>query len=175
MKTYSLLALTGPLGAKSFPLRRGLITIGRLEGQSIHLSDETVSRNHALITVSWLGCSITDLQSANGTYVNGERVGRRRLRVGDRIRIGRSEFVLSLAKGDPVFAPPAGPEPLGEELYTRQAIQSISIVGVIGKSPFFHRLRSEGTSRRREGGRQGSKQPSAWRPPIACCASSRKP
>lgn len=138
MKTYSLLALTGPLGGKSFPLPRGSITIGRLPGQTIRLPDETVSRNHAVIRVSWLGCSITDLQSVNGTYVNGERVGRRRLRVGDRIRIGRCEFVLNLADRGAVFAPPpsTAPEPLGEELYTRQAIRSISIVGVIGKSPF---------------------------------------
>lgn len=56
--------------------------------------------------------------------------------MGDRIRIGRSEFVLSLANGDPVFAPPTGPEPLGQELYTGQAIRSITIVGVIGKNPF---------------------------------------
>lgn len=70
------------------------ITIGREEGNSIRLNDDRVSRFHAKIQEDH-GCIVlTDLDSTNGTRVNGEAVQLRLLRPGDRIDIGRSTLVF---------------------------------------------------------------------------------
>lgn len=61
-----------------------------------------VSRQHARILVESGGILIEDLKSRNGTWVNGERIRRRRLQVGTRIRFGTGELVLEEAPADDV-------------------------------------------------------------------------
>jgi diguanylate cyclase (GGDEF)-like protein len=62
--------------------------IGRSREADIQLTDERVSRNHASLRWSGSGFALVDLQSTNGTYVNGGKAGSIRLLDGDRIRIG---------------------------------------------------------------------------------------
>lgn len=66
------------------------LTIGREEGNLLRLNDERVSRFHAKIQVDNSDVILTDLESTNGTKVNGNIVQIRRLRVGDCICVGRS-------------------------------------------------------------------------------------
>src|SRR5262249_51769651 len=66
------------------------VTIGREEGNLLRLNDERVSRFHAKVQVDSEDFIITDLESTNGTRVNGTVVQIRRLRYGDRVSIGRS-------------------------------------------------------------------------------------
>src|SRR5436190_20947278 len=66
------------------------LTIGREEGNLLRLNDERVSRFHAKIQVDNTDVILTDLESTNGTRVNGNIVQIRRLRVGDCICVGRS-------------------------------------------------------------------------------------
>jgi pSer/pThr/pTyr-binding forkhead associated (FHA) protein len=66
------------------------VTIGREEGNSLRLNDERVSRFHAKIQADNGEIILTDLESTNGTRVNGNVVQIRRLRPGDRICVGRS-------------------------------------------------------------------------------------
>jgi pSer/pThr/pTyr-binding forkhead associated (FHA) protein len=66
------------------------LTIGREEGNLLRLNDERVSRFHAKIQQDAGDLILTDLESTNGTRVNGHVVQIRRLRVGDRITLGRS-------------------------------------------------------------------------------------
>jgi pSer/pThr/pTyr-binding forkhead associated (FHA) protein len=66
------------------------VTIGREEGNVLRLNDERVSRFHAKIQVDNGEVVITDLDSTNGTRVNGNVVQIRRLHPGDRIHVGRS-------------------------------------------------------------------------------------
>ncbi|MEM6551751.1 MAG: ATP-binding protein [Planctomycetota bacterium] len=69
--------------------------LGR-SSEAIQLSDQTISRRHAELTPNGHGLwSINDLGSANGTFVNGVRVGEpRRLRAGDQVRVGNSLIVF---------------------------------------------------------------------------------
>jgi predicted component of type VI protein secretion system len=69
------------------------VTIGREEGNALRLNDERVSRYHAKVQFDDGDLILTDLGSTNGTRVNGQVVEIRRLRVGDRITIGRSVLV----------------------------------------------------------------------------------
>jgi hypothetical protein len=66
------------------------VTIGREEGNLLRLNDERVSRFHAKVQQDSDDIILTDLESTNGTRVNGGVVQIRRLRVGDRICVGRS-------------------------------------------------------------------------------------
>ncbi len=66
------------------------VTVGREEGNLLRLNDERVSRFHAKVQQDDDDIILTDLQSTNGTRVNGVVVQIRRLRYGDRVLVGRS-------------------------------------------------------------------------------------
>src|SRR5271157_190001 len=66
------------------------LTIGREEGNLLRLNDERVSRFHAKVQQDGGDFILTDLESTNGTRVNGHVVQIRRLRAGDRVGVGRS-------------------------------------------------------------------------------------
>jgi hypothetical protein len=66
------------------------VTIGREEGNSIQLNDERISRFHVKIQDDQENVVLTDLESTNGTRVNGEEIQLRILRHGDVIHVGRS-------------------------------------------------------------------------------------
>jgi FHA domain-containing protein len=70
------------------------VTIGREEGNSIQLNDERVSRFHVKIQEDQNKIVITDLESTNGTKVNGEDIQLRILRYGDVISLGRSVLLF---------------------------------------------------------------------------------
>lgn len=70
------------------------VTIGREEGNSIQLNDERVSRYHLKIQEDHDRLVLTDLESTNGTKVNGEDIQLKILRFGDMISVGRSVLVF---------------------------------------------------------------------------------
>ena len=70
------------------------VTIGREEGNSIQLNDERVSRYHIKIQDDHDRLVLTDLESTNGTKVNGEEIQLRILRFGDMISVGRSVLLF---------------------------------------------------------------------------------
>lgn len=95
-----VLAVVRPPGARwEYPLHDADVLLGRQGGeQPVDLDlgfydpNGYVSRNHARITADHRRYHVTDLNSANGTYVNGERLtphAPRLLRHGDKIRLGR--------------------------------------------------------------------------------------
>jgi pSer/pThr/pTyr-binding forkhead associated (FHA) protein len=69
------------------------ITIGREEGNAVQLNDERISRFHVKIQEEEDQLIITDLESTNGTKVNGQHIHLRILRRGDMIGIGRSLLI----------------------------------------------------------------------------------
>jgi hypothetical protein len=82
------------IGGDRYPLLGSLTTIGRDETADIVIDDPGVSRRHSEIRVTTDGphlvTSIRDLNSTNGTFVNGERITTQRLQDGDRLTIGRT-------------------------------------------------------------------------------------
>ncbi len=69
-------------------------TIGRATGADFIIDAALVSRVHCRVTALTGGeLEIKDLESTNGTYVNGERIETARLASGDRLQVGRVEFV----------------------------------------------------------------------------------
>jgi predicted component of type VI protein secretion system len=74
------------------------VTIGREEGNILRLNDERVSRFHAKVQSDNGEIILTDLESTNGTRVNGNVIQIRRLRAGDRIGVGRSLLLFGSDK-----------------------------------------------------------------------------
>lgn len=74
------------------------VTIGREEGNLLRLNDERVSRFHAKVQFDNGEIILTDLESTNGTRVNGNVVSIRRLRAGDRVGVGRSLLLFGSEK-----------------------------------------------------------------------------
>ena len=70
------------------------ITIGREEGNSVQLNDERISRFHLKIQEDQDKLVLTDLESTNGTRVNGEDTHLRILRYGDVVSVGRSVLLF---------------------------------------------------------------------------------
>ncbi|GAA2740314.1 DUF3662 and FHA domain-containing protein [Terrabacter aerolatus] len=82
------------IGGDRYPLLGSITTLGRDETADIVIDDPGVSRRHSEIRVTTDGphlvTSIRDLNSTNGTFVNGDRVSSQRLQDGDRLTIGRT-------------------------------------------------------------------------------------
>lgn len=72
----------------------GVVVIGRSRDAALRLPDPDTSRRHAKIVCRVETCTLHDLGSTNGTYVNGERVDERALAAGDRIGIGDNEITF---------------------------------------------------------------------------------
>jgi hypothetical protein len=70
------------------------ITIGREEGNTIQLNDERISRYHLKLQHDTDKLVLTDLESTNGTKVNGEDIQVRIVRDGDMIALGRSLLLV---------------------------------------------------------------------------------
>lgn len=73
---------------ESLPVSEGFIDIGRESDNDIQLLDESVSRHHCKISNMPSVCSIEDLNSSNGTFINGKRIVSASLKHGDEIRLG---------------------------------------------------------------------------------------
>ena len=98
-KRPELLITSGPIGG---------VRLGRSSSNDVHIPDEELSRNHCLFEQSGeAGIRITDLASANGTFVNGEQLGSdsRELKGGDTIEVGSTK--ISVVGDEPPFAPRA--------------------------------------------------------------------
>ena len=94
-----LLVLEGPDSGRSFALTAQSV-IGRDPTATVHLTDEEVSRRHAIVTLGEGRITIEDLGSFNGTHVEGGEIdGETPLRIGDRVRVGQSVLELRELKG----------------------------------------------------------------------------
>lgn len=94
MASITLRVLDGADRGKVYEGLSTPVTIGREEGNSVQLNDERVSRFHLKIQEDQEKLVLTDLESTNGTKVNGEDIQLRILRVGDMIALGRSVLLF---------------------------------------------------------------------------------
>ena len=94
MASVTLRLLDGADRGRVFEGLQTPITIGREEGNTIQLNDERVSRYHIKIQEDAGKVVLTDLDSTNGTKVNGEDIQIRILRFGDLVTVGRSVLLF---------------------------------------------------------------------------------
>lgn len=94
MASLTLRVLEGTDRGKVFENLPLPVSIGREEGNSIQLNDDRVSRYHLKIQMDHDNLVMTDLESTNGTRVNGEDTHLKILRHGDVIALGRSTLLV---------------------------------------------------------------------------------
>ena len=86
---------TGPQAGRVLELSSAL-RVGRHPFNELSLGDPGLSRYHCWIMIKDGAPCVEDLASANGTYVNGERIRTRRpLKAGDVLRVGTTEITIS--------------------------------------------------------------------------------
>ncbi|MGC2258772.1 MAG: sigma 54-interacting transcriptional regulator [Candidatus Sulfotelmatobacter sp.] len=95
-----LLALSGPLKDSTIPLADGEVSIGRDASNGIAVIDPSVSRKHCAFVGRDGKFQVRDLDSRNGTLVNGIVVQEQWLQHGDEIAAGDSSFLFLLEEED---------------------------------------------------------------------------
>lgn len=92
---WILRTITDGMSEQTFRILPGHVrTLGRATGADFILDAALVSRVHCRLTASsGGGLEIRDLESTNGTFVNGHRVGSASLVSGDRLQVGRVEMI----------------------------------------------------------------------------------
>jgi ribosome-associated protein YbcJ (S4-like RNA binding protein) len=99
-RPLALRFISGKYQGGEFPLIQGRdIHIGRSNDLDMVLAEDMVSRRHARITYQNDEIIIEDLASTNGTFVNGEKIKRAKLREGDRVLIGTSILKVVVSEG----------------------------------------------------------------------------
>jgi diguanylate cyclase (GGDEF)-like protein len=115
-----------------YPLNRQSLVIGRGADATIRLHEEGISRNHARVVLITEGVvAIEDLNSANGTFLNGERVERATFRDGDKLQIGSTTILRFTFHDD-----------LDTELQAKMYDAALrdGLTGAINKRHFLERL-----------------------------------
>src|SRR5882724_3603053 len=92
--TPRLVAIDGPLLGRTFYLDEPVVSIGRLDSNDIRIADPFVSRHHCVIRNEGDKYRFEDLNSANGTYANGERANAGSLEDRDLLGVGDSLFLF---------------------------------------------------------------------------------
>ena len=98
-RSYVLRFISGKYQGGEFPIVNDKpIIVGRSSDLDMVLVEDMVSRKHARITMQQDQIWIEDLGSTNGSFVNGEKIKRARLKEGDRVLIGTS--ILKVIAGE---------------------------------------------------------------------------
>ena len=94
VRKTKLLAISGPLQGREFLLNSDTFTIGSGPHNDLMIDDSTVSKRHCEIIIEESGYQIRDLNSTNGTLVQGVRVSSAHLAPGSEIQLGKSRIVF---------------------------------------------------------------------------------
>lgn len=118
------LRLVSFTGRQSFDLPADrAVVLGRALTSDFSVVDPTISRRHAELRVAGDGVQVRDLQSSNGTFVNGVRVAEGVLRPGDQITFGKVVFQLQAQTPERATPAPAPPAP-GATIVRQIAVSS---------------------------------------------------
>ena len=103
--TARLIAISGALKGTTFALTQDEVSLGRDLSNSVSLNDPSVSRRHCTIRKNGSSSDfhVVDLESYNGTFVNGRPVAEQALTHGDQIALGDLHFIF-LTHDDTVTA-----------------------------------------------------------------------
>lgn len=89
---WGIRIISGPQAGQVFSLKGGRLKIGRAPSCQIQIQGNGVSKEHAEITAVGNKVTFSDLQSSNGSFLNGVRVNGAVLKLGDKLLIGQTMF-----------------------------------------------------------------------------------
>ncbi len=97
----TLTVLTGPDSGKKLSMSRPRVLVGRDNGD-FPLSDNEVSREHCAFEITGVTCTVKDLGSRNGTWIDGERVQSRQLSNVGEVTVGNSTILFTMTLEDSI-------------------------------------------------------------------------
>jgi hypothetical protein len=148
--TFALRFISGKYQGGEFPLRVDReIVVGRSSDLDMVLVEDMVSRKHAKISATGDQIVIQDLGSTNGTFVNGEKIKKARLKEGDRILIGTSIIKLVAVDSSQAVSEEAARQKL-EQTGQRRSVSGANkpMSGSIDEIPLPDLLQLLSTSRK---------------------------
>lgn len=146
-RSFVLRFISGKYQGGEFPIVPDKqIIVGRSSDLDMVLVEDMVSRKHARIAMQQDQIWIEDLGSTNGTFVNGEKIKRARLKEGDRVLIGTS--ILKVIAGDGHRDVDLGKVNLENVASARRTSQARSMSGSLEEVPLPDLLQLFGTSKK---------------------------
>ena len=146
-RSYVLRFISGKYQGGEFPIVNDKpIIVGRSSDLDMVLVEDMVSRKHARITMQQDQIWIEDLGSTNGSFVNGEKIKRARLKEGDRVLIGTS--ILKVIAGEGNRADGVDAKRDLENVAARRNTQARTMSGSIEEVPLPDLLQLFGTSKK---------------------------
>jgi predicted Zn finger-like uncharacterized protein len=100
-RRYSLAVILGANAGQIYPLTKPRVVMGRGQGSDIQLPDSEISRRHAMIEIRGEDAVLVDLQSTNGTFVEGQRVQRSPLSSHQEFSIGTTTLMYIVTAAPP--------------------------------------------------------------------------
>jgi predicted component of type VI protein secretion system len=101
-----LVVLSEGLTGRSHELKVDKTTIGRMEDNTFQIAEQSVSSHHCEVLLKGNDVIVRDLDSTNGTYINGEKISEKVLKPGQILRLGNVEARLE-GDGAPTPSSPA--------------------------------------------------------------------
>jgi hypothetical protein len=147
-RAFALRFISGKYQGGEFPIYPDKpIVVGRSSDLDMVLVEDMVSRKHARIAISAEGITIEDMGSTNGTFVNGEKVKKAKLKEGDRVLIGTS--ILKVVAADQSAAGQADAKANLENVAAaRRTSQVRTMSGSLQEVPLPDLLQLFGTSKK---------------------------
>jgi hypothetical protein len=99
-----LVLLSAGMTGRTHELKVDKTTIGRVEDNTFQIAEPSVSSHHCEVLLRGSDIVVKDLNSTNGTFINGEKITEKVLKPGELLRLGQIEMRL-----DPDGAPAAAP------------------------------------------------------------------
>jgi hypothetical protein len=147
VRSFVLRFISGKYQGGEFPIASDKqILVGRSSDLDMVLVEDMVSRKHARISMQGDQIWIEDLGSTNGTFVNGEKIKRGRLKEGDRVLIGTS--ILKLLASDAPRDVVEAKRDLENVAQSRRTSQQRTMSGSIEEVPLPDLLQLFGTSKK---------------------------
>jgi pSer/pThr/pTyr-binding forkhead associated (FHA) protein len=129
------------MAGRSHELKVDKTTVGRLEDNTFQIPEASVSSHHCEVLLQGSEVKIKDLDSTNGTFINGEKISEAVLKPGQTLRLGQVELRLeSDAPGAPPIpsapAAPAAPASAPVGSAGRKTDQSLSMQRGVNPTQF---------------------------------------
>lgn len=102
-----LVVLTHSMAGRSYDLATERTTVGRVEDNAFQIAEPSVSSRHCEILLRGGDIVVKDLNSTNGTFINGEKVSESVLKPGQTLRLGNVELKLDAPGASAASAPAA--------------------------------------------------------------------
>ncbi len=112
-----LVLLSAGMTGRTHELKADKTTIGRVEDNTFQIAEPSVSSHHCEILLRGSDVTVKDLNSTNGTFINGEKVSEAPLKPGQILRLGQVEMRLETDA-----APPAAGKKLDQTMVMQRGV-----------------------------------------------------